>query len=426
MIKTIYLHIGIHKTGTTSIQKALGSNHNLLASNGYLYPIFKRSGNEFYNHSVVFFSMFCADPINYHQNILNSDTNPEAIETLHKHFHEQLIKQIQNFKGDKMIISGEDISSLWLESLKKFKNYLREITNPDVCIEVILFCRHPVTWSTALIQEVIKGGNSMEKAKNNNKNLLLDYYHNKIIILSKVFTFESIHLYRFEDSIKNQYGPVGTFLSCIHAEDSFIKSLNLKNELHNVSISYEATRLLNAIYTKAPRFIDHQANPELSNFIPELIHRIPGAKFCLEEHHNFEIWQNSQQDVDWLCKNFNLPLYDYSARQNEYDVDKWSEKSLSYLKKTLPAQPSIVRKIIMREILIEIIRFKKSFSNQKKQSLFASFMYNSFYLELHSRYSKFRYLCKFLGLRLAFIASMNYLIQNIKSEKTPINKTNSN
>jgi hypothetical protein len=426
MIKTIYLHIGIHKTGTSSIQKALGSNHNLLASNGFLYPIFKRSGKEFYNHSEVFFSMFCADPLQYHQNIVNGDTDSEAIKSLHNSFHEQLTKQIQNFEGDKMIISGEDISSLWLESLIKLKNYLIEITNPDVCIEVILFCRHPVTWSSAQILEVIKGGDSLEKAKNNNTKILLDYYQNKIKILSRVFTFESIHAYRFEDSIKNQYGPANAFLSCIHADDSFIKSLNLKNELLNVSLSYEATTLLNAIYTKAPRFIDHQANPELSNFLPELIHRIPGAKFCLEEHHNCEIWQNSQHDVDWLCKNFNLPLYDYSARQIENDVDKWSEKSLSYLKKTLPAQPSIVRKIIMREILIEIIRFKKSFSNQKKQSLFASFMYNSFYLELHSRYSKFRYLCKFLGLRLAFIASMNYLIQNIKSEKTPINKTNSN
>lgn len=416
MIKTIYLHIGIHKTGTTSIQKALGSNHNLLASNGYLYPIFKRSGNEFYNHSVVFFSMFCADPIKYHQNIVNGDTNPEAIETLHKHFHEQLIKQIQNFKGDKMIISGEDISSLWLESLKKFKHYLREITNPDVCIEVILFCRHPVTWSTAQIQEVIKGGNSVEKAKNNNKKLLLNYYHNKIIILSKVFTFESIHLYRFEDSIKNQYGPVGTFLSCIHAEDSFIKSLNLKNELLNVSISYEATRLLNAIYTKAPRYTDHRANPELFNFLPELIHRIPGSKFYLEEHHKFEIWNISQHDVNRLCTNFNLPLYNYSENQIGNDIDKWSDKSLMYLKKTLPAQPSKVRKIITSEILTEIIRLRSSFTNQKKQSLLASFINNSFHLELHLPFLKFMYLCRFLGLRLAFSALMNYLIQRIKLE----------
>lgn len=38
MKKTLYIHAGTHKTGTTAIQKFLSANRDLLAKNGYLYP----------------------------------------------------------------------------------------------------------------------------------------------------------------------------------------------------------------------------------------------------------------------------------------------------------------------------------------------------------------------------------------------------
>ncbi|MEH2367578.1 hypothetical protein [Nostoc sp.] len=36
---TIYLHIGMPKTGTTCLQKALFKNRDKLLENGYLYPM---------------------------------------------------------------------------------------------------------------------------------------------------------------------------------------------------------------------------------------------------------------------------------------------------------------------------------------------------------------------------------------------------
>lgn len=39
-MKTLYLHIGIPKTGTTSIQHFCHENRDILSSNGYFYPDF--------------------------------------------------------------------------------------------------------------------------------------------------------------------------------------------------------------------------------------------------------------------------------------------------------------------------------------------------------------------------------------------------
>jgi hypothetical protein len=268
MIKTIYLHIGVHKTATSSIQEALGKARALLAHGGYLYPVFTKREMIIYNHSIVFYSMFFQKPESYHMNVLYGYNNPDAVNELNRSYHNQLIRQMEDFEGDKLILSGEDISKLSLKSLRNLKNYLIEITNPEVCIEVILFCRHPVPWSSSYIQEVIKIGKSRTDARKENTTAILDYYQNKIKVFSSVFAFESVHVFRYEDAIQNEYGPAGAFLSYIGADVSFIKTLNLKNEVHNISLSYEATTLLNAIYSKIRGFISNQVNPELINFQP--------------------------------------------------------------------------------------------------------------------------------------------------------------
>ena len=38
MTKTLVLHIGTHKTGTTALQGALSSNPEVLSAHGYVYP----------------------------------------------------------------------------------------------------------------------------------------------------------------------------------------------------------------------------------------------------------------------------------------------------------------------------------------------------------------------------------------------------
>ena len=55
--KRLILHIGTHKTGSTSIQKTLDLNRKLLASNGFFFPAVQPS-----NHSVSFYPIFMNDP----------------------------------------------------------------------------------------------------------------------------------------------------------------------------------------------------------------------------------------------------------------------------------------------------------------------------------------------------------------------------
>jgi hypothetical protein len=62
MIKKIFVHIGVHKTGSTSIQQMLGRNREILIKHGFLYPVFKARSANIFNHSVPFVSMFKKNP----------------------------------------------------------------------------------------------------------------------------------------------------------------------------------------------------------------------------------------------------------------------------------------------------------------------------------------------------------------------------
>ena len=68
MSQILYLHIGLHKTGTSAIQKFLMSNGQLLAAQGFLYPSLA-DGWENHNNLAWPFLDKKYDPKNYFNDI---------------------------------------------------------------------------------------------------------------------------------------------------------------------------------------------------------------------------------------------------------------------------------------------------------------------------------------------------------------------
>lgn len=72
LMKKLYLHMGFHKTGTSSFQETCKKNVGFLKAQGLLYPLFN-SGHigmeDISNHSIPIYSMFCEDPGRYHINV---------------------------------------------------------------------------------------------------------------------------------------------------------------------------------------------------------------------------------------------------------------------------------------------------------------------------------------------------------------------
>lgn len=118
----IYVHIGTHKTGTTSIQLTLASNEKALRKQGYLYPQSgrpDRSEWRYGNHELAF------SLVGMHDTPL----------TVWNDFH----REIQQSGFDHVIVSAEDFSLANRQQIRELSALLS-----DYRVSIILYLRDPI------------------------------------------------------------------------------------------------------------------------------------------------------------------------------------------------------------------------------------------------------------------------------------------
>jgi hypothetical protein len=155
MTKTCFLHIGYHKTASTSIQQSLAANQQQLLANGIKYPIFKGSSpglKTIKNHSIPIYSAFCEDPYSYHINmrLLGSKT---AIDLANKGYIEQLKEELK--ESSNIFLSGEDVSMLTVNAMRQFLDF---VMGYGYTIKSFAFVREPYAYACSVIQQLIQGG----------------------------------------------------------------------------------------------------------------------------------------------------------------------------------------------------------------------------------------------------------------------------
>jgi len=348
MIKKIYLHIGFHKTGSTSIQNSLLKSTELLSANNFLFPVMTQNNQPISNQEVVFCSLVMNNPETYYGNIVAGCSEIEQILRLNEHYLLEFSQQIESFEGDNLIISGEGISILKIEELSRLQQLFFQVVNPDVSIEVIVFMRNPLAYSCSLCQERIKNGNALISDLVLYEQSNYRYYAENLLRVEQVFGRENIKLFRFEDAIEHPVGLVGFFLSIIGFNNSLIACFESVHE--NKSISHEAVVLLSAINEEIPLIIDGKLNPQRSSNPTIAIRAIPGIKFLLTNEQSRKVWKNATKDLDWIYENYKIDHYQYFEMDESLEQKQWSDKTLLYIKNLLPALSDDLQQIIVQKI----------------------------------------------------------------------------
>ncbi len=392
MINNIFIHIGVHKTGSTTIQQMLGRNREMLSKHGFLYPVFKARTTDIFNHSLPFVSIFKKNRGNYPFNQINNSTTQSEIEEFHKRYDEQLKEQLGQFEGDTLILSGEDISTFAVEELKTFQSYLIQNTSRKVNIQIIMFCRNPLYRIRSTVIERTKGGES--------KNIILSmgfnvirYFQNILAKFSDVFGKDMIVVIRFEDAIKHPSGPTGALLEAIGAETALISQF--KNERFNSASSSEAVSIFSAIHENLPKV--NGVPYSFQGQIRKVLINMPGQKFALPLSIQRKVLEQAKEDIDWLCETFSLPYYQYEEEEVPAISGRWGQETLKYLFDLMHKLPDPVKKIILEVLLEELKVNNREFGLQKQRQIFGFIMHYSVYLQLGARAEKLKYFVKKLG-----------------------------
>lgn len=143
-MRQLILHIGMHKTGTTSIQRSLDG----LAQDRVKYVALGSS-----NHTGPM-SIAFADP-EVKPRRVGPERSPEQAELQKVRIRARLEEELAQKQFDKFVISGEGMVFLSLKSLREVRAVVRNHVDE---VRVFAYVRDPVGFSSSALQQRIKGG----------------------------------------------------------------------------------------------------------------------------------------------------------------------------------------------------------------------------------------------------------------------------
>ncbi len=297
MNRILYLHIGLHKTGTSAIQRFLGYNRAVLGKMGVIVPGERREENL------------------HHDIALQASVKTNA-ETSRKKFR-STIESIASL-GERIVLSSEVFSD------KKFIHVevLEELTSYFSTIRVIVYLRRHDTMIESAYNQIVKHDPiSIPFYRGVWYNLI---YTQKLAPFVQMFGKDSIVVRPYE---KNQFigsTIIADFMSCIDVAPS--ESFVIPGGRVNTSLTLDALeykRLLNTVCTpKEARF--DVANPitQYSEQERETYPADQGHRYLLSPLERISLLKRTEADYALIAHKYLDRLCLGSASRHSKEVNK--------------------------------------------------------------------------------------------------------
>ncbi len=272
------IHVGMHKTGTTSIQHSLEGFDN----ERFIYADL----DSVCNHSLAVFSVFARHPERHHLHKAAGRKGAE-IREYNNAIRQDLKQCIAQTEGRTLVISGEDISVLSRSELVEMYDYFHEHFET---ITIVAYIRPPAAFMTSAFQQRIKGGNigfNLERTYRN--------YRQNFEKFDDVFGRNNVQLWKFDP---------GTFPGNCVVRD-FCARLGISIPLErivrfNESFSRQVVGLLYTYKKFGKEFrADLMRGPE-SQHLAQRLSGVGTTKFRFSPSTVRPILNANRADIEWM------------------------------------------------------------------------------------------------------------------------------
>lgn len=294
-MRTIYLHAGLHKTGTTLVQNTLYANLATLRAAGVDYL------DTTPNHSPVLYSLFSAWAGSYHMNRRRGITPGESLERHNATLRAALETRLAASTTGRFVLSGEDVSVLTEDELGRLKAFLQPNAGR---IRVILYLRHPIPWIASVAQQLLKDGQRLNALKQRPP---LAEYRERLEKFIRVFGRDCVdfRLYRRDtepgwDVLDDFVGLIG----CPQLAGRLAPAIDA-----NRGMSAAAAEAIDALNRLCPCFLaDGAWNPERAHGAASALVKLGGPLFRFNPHEGHIDEAALAAEVDWVRRETGLAL----------------------------------------------------------------------------------------------------------------------
>ena len=325
--RTAYLHVGLGKTGTTSIQQQLLQHADLLESRYDLH--FPRSFSHEHrfngNHSLLLRALYPDSDAARKRLAGVGLTSPRKIERYNRKTMAQFNKGFARTSASSLLLSAEGVGHFSAEDIRALAGWLAGIADE---VKVLVCVRHPIDALSSEIQQRLNLGAVLEDLYQSPP-----FYRFRSLFtrLESAFGHDSIITYDFSDAVSHPGGVTAMFLSKLGIEDTAVIG---RPPRKNVTMSHEAALLISALNRQRPLLSGERRNPRRWADDIRQLKRIPGRKYKAPAEVYEKVRDAMQQDIEWLRDNYQLDLR-AAPLEDGMDHDSFSEESKDYIALTL-------------------------------------------------------------------------------------------
>lgn len=293
------IHIGMHKTGSSSIQNSLNGYND----DDFIYANINNDSN----HSLAIYSLFSPDPATHP--IHKADArNGSSLKKYLDDVENGLRASIDSTNGKTLIVSGEDIGVLPETSLLAIKEYFQKFFDE---IMIVAYVRPPAGFITSAFQQRVKAG------RMSGVDVFSEYrsYKNRFLKFDKVFGADNVQLWKFDPGEFNG--------GCVVQDFCYRLGINLHKEKivrTNESLSRNSVSLL-YIYNKFKEKLgyDH-LRAAAATTLTDLLAEPGDEKFRFSPDVIKPVLERNKLDIQWMENRLGESLYENLDTQRPNDV----------------------------------------------------------------------------------------------------------
>jgi hypothetical protein len=309
---TFYIHIGVPKTGTTSIQHTLFDNRAKLLSEGINYLALAR------NHAGALMPLVVDEPHKHRRYLRRSIDTSEKARSRNEATRLRLEHELTTNRCQKVLISGEAFSAASPDEVLRLKGLLDPYAER---YRIIVYVRDPYEYANSAALQRVKGGATLDDCANG---VVLPRY-TRLATYIRLFGRENVDIRIFDPKRFVDRDLIADFFVALGEPPELRHGIRIVNA--NKSLSHEAAMIMSEINIAVPVQIGGYANPQRANNVRFLMEAIDGVKYACDPQAYMKQQKSVLADMQWLREQVGEPVFASSAPRPA-SVPQWSDETV--------------------------------------------------------------------------------------------------